>query len=250
MHDKAGLPLDSFYDIIDGDGDGLISYGEYIFFVTLLSSELAAVQEADSFHPSDLPDGCAAPEAKFDLALRIYDVDGSGGISQAEFVRMLKTIRRDNPTGEKVRDSNLLGDKGRVDHAAQLKLFFGDSMDEALTPDKFHAYVRKLRHAVREHEFKRWDKDGTGTLSAYEFAVFLVTYAPSSMLDALMKRADALKGVPGSVSLEQYEAFHDLLLKLDELEVALDMVLLDGKPGHVSRGMYRFRSILVAARLT
>lgn len=34
----------SFFDLVDADGDGLISYAEYMFFNTLLASTLPSVQ--------------------------------------------------------------------------------------------------------------------------------------------------------------------------------------------------------------
>ena len=37
MEEKGGAPQSPFYRLIDSNGDGLIDYGEYVFFVTVLS---------------------------------------------------------------------------------------------------------------------------------------------------------------------------------------------------------------------
>lgn len=202
LENAGGPPADAFYELIDFDGDGLLSYAEYIFFVTLL----------------------ATPESKFDVAFKMFDLDRNGSITHNEFARMLDIMRRYSPTGKAVRDATLAGEKGRVKQGGQLKQFFGADRDRKLPYKEFKAYVQKLRHAVRAHEFYQWDKSRTGYLSPYEFAMFLVAYAPGHMLEGLLERAERVKDMEGKVSFDEYVAFHNFLDHLDEMETALDMV--------------------------
>ena len=58
----GGAPVDVFFDLVDVNGDGLVSFAEYIFFITILS-----------FAPEEL-----------EIAFRLYDVDGSGEMNLEE----------------------------------------------------------------------------------------------------------------------------------------------------------------------
>ncbi|KAJ8517992.1 hypothetical protein ON010_g18258 [Phytophthora cinnamomi] len=53
----------TFFDLVDADGDGLISYPEYMFFNTLL----------------------AIPERQFELAFKMFDTDDNGKLDHREF---------------------------------------------------------------------------------------------------------------------------------------------------------------------
>ena len=61
----------NFFDMFDTDGDGLISFPEYLFFVTLLSLT---------------DEQCKATFRKF-------DVDQGGSLCREEFLQMMKHMR-------------------------------------------------------------------------------------------------------------------------------------------------------------
>ena len=61
-----------FFKLADTDGDGLISYEEYIFFLSLLST----------------------PEDYFKIAFRMFDLDASGYIDLAEFQKIIVQISK------------------------------------------------------------------------------------------------------------------------------------------------------------
>lgn len=207
LEKAGGPPADPFYELIDSDGDGLLSYAEYVFFVTLLST----------------------PDSHFDVAFRMFDIDGDGGVDHREFAKLMALIRQKSTTGAAVRDSTLAGAKGRVDQGGQLDRFFGPARDRKLSINEFRSYVVQLQGAIRAREFRAWDKSNTGYLSPFEFAMFLVSYAPAHMMEALLDRAEKrVKQMDGCVSLAEYVAFHDTLQHLDEMEVALDMVASAG----------------------
>lgn len=81
-----------------------------------------------------------------------------------------------------------------------------------------------LQYAVREREFARSDYDGSadGKLSPYEFAMYLLSFAPKGSQEEFMSRAKALK-ISGSsddvITKEDFFTFAELLLRLDDLQV-------------------------------
>ncbi|BBH08574.1 calcium-binding EF hand family protein [Prunus dulcis] len=83
-----------FFMLFDTDGDGLISFPEFIFFVTLLS----------------------IPEASFTVAFKMFDLDNSGDIDREEFNKVMSLMRsqsKQNKDGHRlkvsVEDGGLLG---------------------------------------------------------------------------------------------------------------------------------------------
>ena len=60
---------------IDQDGDGLISFSEFIFFSTLL----------------------AIPPKYFKVAFNLFDEDGNGSVSANEFKEVMRLLRESNP---------------------------------------------------------------------------------------------------------------------------------------------------------
>ena len=58
----GGAPLDAFFDLVDVNGNGLVSFAEYIFFITILS-----------FAPEEL-----------EIAFRLYDLDESDEMNLEE----------------------------------------------------------------------------------------------------------------------------------------------------------------------
>ncbi|GMF64632.1 unnamed protein product [Phytophthora lilii] len=74
--------VETFFDMVDADGDGLISYPEYMFFNTLLASKewwrgVVVVVE--------LTLCWAVPERQFELAFKMFDTDDNGMLDHREF---------------------------------------------------------------------------------------------------------------------------------------------------------------------
>lgn len=87
---------------MDADGDGLISYAEYMFFNTLLAStwpsrpfrlELVAVRVLCTVvsHLTVYMVVLTVPERQFELAFKMFDADGNGRLDHREF----KQVRSD-----------------------------------------------------------------------------------------------------------------------------------------------------------
>jgi Ca2+-binding EF-hand superfamily protein len=183
----------NFFFRVDLDGDGLISYDEYMFFQTLL----------------------AIPRRRLALAFSIIDQDGSGSVDRTEFEAIMAVLRRSTQAGQA--EYSRLG-QGSVGCDA----LFGDSYTISL--EHFLAFHDSLSEEVLRLQFAASDSDGSGELSAQEFALFL---ASKVNVDRSLQRqyielarAPQVTLLKGSISLDDFLAFHDFLHYLDQLEVA------------------------------
>ena len=160
--DNAGMS--KFFDLVDTDGDGLISYGEYVFFLTLLS----------------------IPTHDFAVAFRMFDDDGNGTIDVA-------VMRGRTPTGQAVRDRTLLNhDLNRVASAGAFARFFGADGAGRLEFGAFKRYVMDLKEEVWRIEFAALDVSGTGALAPLEFANYMIANAGAEHEKRLRARAAAM----------------------------------------------------------
>eukprot|EP00753_Platysulcus_tardus_P003076 PLAT12238.1.p1 GENE.PLAT12238.1~~PLAT12238.1.p1 ORF type:complete len:486 (+),score=177.69 PLAT12238.1:40-1458(+) len=209
--DAAGMPsLSRFMELVDTDGDGLISFGEYLFFCTVLS----------------------IPAQQFTLAFRMLDENGDGTIDAAEFEQVMSIMRARTPAGKQVRNIGLDGRKRGADAYGMSSRFFGADGSGSLTPSKFKAFVDDLRSEVLRLEFFNYDRDHAFGLSEKEFGMFLVAHTPESHTKQVMERTALLSDESGNIQLDEFMAFNNFLQNLDEMEVAMKLTMtLTGRDG-------------------
>eukprot|EP00752_Nemacystus_decipiens_P009247 g8260.t1 len=196
---KGGISRDSFVAMVDIDGDGLISYEEYMLFRTLLS----------------------LPQRKLSIAFRMFDRDDSGAVDSHELESFMEVLRGETNVG-RTEGSN------RRDGYADVanKLFFAGNASGKLTLEQFSMFVRLLQREALVMQFNQCDERGEGLLTATDFAKFLVTKvnADRKMYKEYLRRAESeaiadLKEV--DISLEEFLAFQEVLQHLPEMEVAM-----------------------------
>nr|POF23796.1 isoform 2 of calcium uptake protein, mitochondrial [Quercus suber] len=147
-----------FFMLFDVDNDGLISFKEYIFFVTLLS----------------------IPESNFSVAFKLFDINNNGEIDKKEFKKVMALMRARNRQGAQHRDGLRTGLKvnGFVENGGLVEHFFGKEGNEHLQHDKFIKFMRDLHDEVCgvslsdnmvEIIFHMFDSNRDGNLSSDEF---------------------------------------------------------------------------------
>uniref|UniRef100_A0AAV1VP78 EF-hand domain-containing protein n=1 Tax=Peronospora matthiolae TaxID=2874970 RepID=A0AAV1VP78_9STRA len=109
----------TFFDLVDADGDGLISYAEYSFFCTLL----------------------AIPEQHFELAFKMLDTDNNGQLDHREFQQIMDLMRLRTPAGRQ--DRSLHDDNEPI-----FKHLFGEFATKSLSYDEFCAFRRGLKQEI------------------------------------------------------------------------------------------------------
>ena len=208
---KENLTNSNFFALFDTDGDGLISFPEYVFFITLLS--LSDEQIVDTF--------------------KTFDVDNSGCLDRAEFLAMMKEMRQSSSragsaigyrTGLKT--TNVDGDlanAGLVHH-----LFRNDNDrssytrrrrgQNSLTLKKFKSFLHELRTEISLLEFTHYDFNNDGSIGATDFAHSIVAGASVRKLQHFIDRSALLAKVPDfeekfgkRITKAQYMAFCQLL---------------------------------------
>ncbi|WJX95928.1 hypothetical protein P8452_77192 [Trifolium repens] len=192
-----------FFMLFDTNSDGLISFPEYIFFVTLLS----------------------IPESSFSVAFKMFDIDNNGEIDKEEFKKVMALMRSQNRQGANHRDGRRLGIKTSIENGGLLEDFFGKDGTDCLQHEKFVQFLRQLQDEILRLEFSHYDYNKRGTISAKDFALSLVASADINHINKLLDRVDELDNDPDirekRITFEEFKAFAELRKKLESFSLAL-----------------------------
>ncbi|XP_038061503.1 calcium uptake protein 1, mitochondrial-like isoform X2 [Patiria miniata] len=158
---KLNLKMKSLHD---GDHDsifgmlgdnGLISFADYMFLITVLST----------------------PERHFEIAFRLFDINGDGEVSYDEFQQVTDVIRAQTATGKRHRDRKTTGNTLDKPFNSSLDtVFFGPNLDKKLTFETFRKFHKQLNQEILKMEFERY-KPVDGRISEVNLANFLLVYA-------------------------------------------------------------------------
>ncbi|CAL9227677.1 unnamed protein product [Arabidopsis halleri] len=194
-----------FFMLFDVDNDGLISFKEYIFFVTLLS----------------------IPESSFAVAFKMFDTDNNGEIDKEEFKTVMSLMRSQHRQGIGHRDGLRTGlhMTGSVEDGGLVEYFFGKDGSQKLKHDKFTKFMKDLTEEMLRLEFGHYDYKQRGNISAKDFALSMVAAADASHLSKLLDRVESLTEHPHlrdmRISLKEFKQFDELRSKLGPFSLAL-----------------------------
>ncbi|CAM9332441.1 unnamed protein product, partial [Discosporangium mesarthrocarpum] len=193
---NRGIPREGFIAMVDVDGDGLISYDEFMLFHTLL----------------------AVPPKQLGVAFCMFDRNGSGTIDLTEFCTLMAVMRGSTNAGRSETPRHHKPQTSKLKH-----LFFGEDGTGVLDLHTFSSFVCTLQREALIMQFNLWDHDGDGKLSAREFAKFLATKVNMNrkLYKEYLKRAESstVAEIKASVTLEDFLSFHHMLQLLPEMEV-------------------------------
>lgn len=198
-------PQSELFMRFDTNGDGLISFPEYIFFVTLLS----------------------IPESDILAAIKMFDLDRNGEIKKEEFKKVMKFLRANNRQGYAQRDGLRIGLKvdNSVDNGGIVEYFFGKDGKGHLQLMNFVQFVKDLHKEITRLEFLHYDHQGRGSISARDFALSMVAAADVICVNRYLDRVDDLSKDPSlsniHITREEFENFAELRKKLKPLSLAI-----------------------------
>ncbi|GER37071.1 calcium-binding EF hand family protein [Striga asiatica] len=198
-------PPSRFFKLFDMDNDGLISFPEYIFFVTILS----------------------IPESSFSIAFKMFDLDNDGSVERDEFRKVMSLMRTQNRQGASHRDGKRFGLKvsGSVEDGGLLEHFFGQDGNQHLDHDKFVQFLRDLHDEMVRLEFAHYDYKSCGNISAKDFILSMVASADMRYINKFLDQAEELKNEPSlrdiRITFEEFKNFADLRRKLEPFSLAL-----------------------------
>ena len=166
------------FSMVDSDGDGLISFKEYIFFNALLQ----------------------IPSHSIDTAFRMFDSDGSGSVDRSEFMQMMSVIESHNPLGGSAHTTAVSTSaavqrrkeeeqKSSEAESSKFECFFGADGSKKLELDAFRGFLLALHEGVLEVEFHRMDSGGKGLLTAEELSLSITSHCNPKSREGFVSKA-------------------------------------------------------------
>eukprot|EP01062_Namystynia_karyoxenos_P023682 TRINITY_DN19166_c0_g1_i1.p1 TRINITY_DN19166_c0_g1~~TRINITY_DN19166_c0_g1_i1.p1 ORF type:complete len:393 (+),score=131.65 TRINITY_DN19166_c0_g1_i1:68-1246(+) len=192
--------VEELFRVVDADGDGALTFGEYVLFMTFLTT----------------------PRRRFELACAVFDTDGTGTIGVEEFKEVVYAVTRDDSARDRI------AFKGGITDA-----FFGPEHDRRISFEEFWSFVSSLRTTVWRAEFRMFDEGCTGEVTHAEFA--RLAWGPmvgSHLPFFLVKNIRRLeqRGEHHRVSLSAWEGLNALMLDAEQIALCIHTYTASGMP--------------------
>ncbi|XP_071563873.1 calcium uptake protein 1 homolog, mitochondrial isoform X3 [Temnothorax nylanderi] len=209
IHTKLELELDEdsiFYKL---GSAGLITFSDYIFLLTVLSTS----------------------RRHFEIAFRMFDFNGDGDVDSEEFGKVATLIRQQTSIGTRHRDHATTGNTFKGVNSALTTYFFGPQMNQKLTIEKFLDFQQQLQREILSLEFERRNPDEHGNITETDFTELLLAYAgyPAKKKAKMLKRVKkTFKEDPKGISKEEYLKFFHFLNNINDVDTALTFYHIAG----------------------
>uniref|UniRef100_A0A182PPS6 EF-hand domain-containing protein n=1 Tax=Anopheles epiroticus TaxID=199890 RepID=A0A182PPS6_9DIPT len=154
----------------------------------------------------------ASSRRHFEIAFRMFDLNGDGDVDSEEFEKVANLIRQQTSI-------------------ALTTYFFGPKNDEKLTIEKFLDFQQQLQREILTLEFLRKNPDENGNISEADFAELLLAYAgyPQKKKVKKIKRVKKRFRDHGSgISKEDYLNFFHFLNNINDVDTALTFYHIAG----------------------
>ncbi|XP_074502576.1 calcium uptake protein 1, mitochondrial isoform X2 [Sebastes fasciatus] len=197
---------------------GLISFSDYIFLTTVLSSGSSIGGEY-------------TPQRNFEIAFKMFDLNGDGEVDLEEFEQVQSIIRSQTSMGMRHRDRSTTGNtlKTAGCSSALTTYFFGEDLKGKLTIGSFLEFQRKLQHDVLKLEFERNDPVN-GRITERQFGGMLLAYSgvQSRKLKQMQKGLKKMFKDAQGITFEEVENFFTFLKNVNDVDTALSFYHMAG----------------------
>nr|XP_023025678.1 calcium uptake protein 1 homolog, mitochondrial isoform X2 [Leptinotarsa decemlineata] len=209
VQQKLDLTLDEdsiFYKL---GSSGLITFSDYIFLLTVLSTS----------------------RRHFEIAFRMFDLNGDGDVDCEEFEKVATLIRQQTSIGSRHRDHANTGNTFKGVNSALTTYFFGPNLKQKLTIEKFLDFQEKLQQEILSLEFNRKKPDENGNISEGDFTELLLAYAgyPQKKKARMLKRVKkTFRDHSLGISKQDYLNFFHFLNNINDVDTALTFYHIAG----------------------
>eukprot|EP01091_Cochliopodium_minus_P013012 TRINITY_DN4080_c0_g1_i2.p1 TRINITY_DN4080_c0_g1~~TRINITY_DN4080_c0_g1_i2.p1 ORF type:complete len:276 (-),score=103.38 TRINITY_DN4080_c0_g1_i2:35-862(-) len=196
--------MKKFLNEIDLNNDGLISYSEYIFFITLLT----------------------IPRDMVEIAFKMFDKDGNGEVDSKEFTEVMKVMRKMNNVASASRDGGSLSQvkKRSIDIVPS---FFGKDGKGTLKLENFQGFMDNLFSSILVLEFHLLDPNDTGKISYKDFGASLLSFGNTNFMEKYSQKLETLPDI--SLTFQEFKDFHSVVENIEVIDRVAKLFLTAGK---------------------
>ncbi|KAL3971466.1 hypothetical protein ACER0C_026985 [Sarotherodon galilaeus] len=200
---KARAGNDLFRNLGD---NGLISYTEYLFLLSILTK----------------------PRTGFDIAFKMLDIDGNEHVDKKEFLK-LKKIMGKTKLRAPIDTTEKTTEEGEGVNTTLQAYFFGRKGDNKLQYKDFSRFMEDLQAEVQEMEFLQFSK-GMDTMRREDFAEWLLHYTNAE--DNEVYWENMRKKIPAgqSITFDEFKAFCLFTNNLEDFAFSMKMVTEANRP--------------------
>ncbi|VDL14651.1 unnamed protein product [Hymenolepis diminuta] len=208
---NLNIPKNSVFYCLGNNA--LISFTDFVFLLTVIST----------------------PRRQFEIAFRMFDINGDGELDADEFDVVRGVILDTTAMGRRHRDHTTTGNTLKsVSQSAIHEYFFGPDGKEKLKIAKFIDFQARLQEEITQLEFDRYEPEN-GRITEVAFAKSLLTYAGFSENKRRLMLRRVKKKYPEDdeetsvgITFKEFLDFTHLLRSVSELDTALTFHTLAG----------------------
>ncbi|XP_066518132.1 calcium uptake protein 2, mitochondrial [Hoplias malabaricus] len=193
-------------NLFRGIGDnGLISYTEYLFLLTILTK----------------------PRTGFDIAFKMLDVDGNQHVDKKEFEKLKIIIGQRKVTKDATEAAAV--EDGDDPSTTLQAFFFGRKGHNKLQYKEFCRFMEDLQAEVQEMEFLQFSR-GMDTMRREDFAEWLLYYTNEEDNEAYWENMRKRIPTGESITFEEFKAFCVFSNNMEDFALSMKMIAEANKP--------------------
>ncbi|XP_047462200.1 calcium uptake protein 2, mitochondrial [Mugil cephalus] len=187
--------------------NGLISYTEYLFLLTILTK----------------------PRTGFHIAFKMLDIDGNEHVDQKEFLKLKKIIGKSSKMKIPKDNAEKPVEEAEGVNTTLQAYFFGKKGGNKLQYKEFLRFMEDLQAEVQEMEFMQFSR-GMDTMRREDFAEWLLHYTNEE--DNEMYWENMRKKIPAgqSITFDEFKVFCLFTNNLEDFAVSMKMVTEANRP--------------------
>ncbi|CAG8462689.1 12264_t:CDS:2 [Dentiscutata erythropus] len=192
------------FGIADKDKKGLISFQNFVIFENLILK----------------------PDAEYEIAFRLFDVEGKGMITMDQFKKILF--------------SNVTSDSVPFDFDCEwLKLYVGrdPGRKHELAYEEFTQLLKGLQAERLRQEFKFYDKEGSGYITPDNFKKIILSIARHKISDYVTEQLPTLCNIyaGNKINYASVVAFHNIVRQMDMVERIVHKAISESSDGKITK---------------